>query len=114
MARAGAERRGRAPLNPREEEILARIRAIPKGFVSTYADIDPRAPRMVGRVLSITDRAVPWQRVVRSDGSVAKGRRQLDLLRGEGVPIVSGRVVLRLARYHGLHGLHGHRARRTG
>ncbi|HEV2369651.1 MAG TPA: MGMT family protein [Acidimicrobiales bacterium] len=82
----------------REERILARIRAIPAGFVRTYGDIDPRAPRAVGRVLATTDADVPWHRVVRTDGSVAKGERQLRLLRREGVPVCGKRVVMAEAR----------------
>ena len=82
----------------RIERILARIRAIPIGFVRTYGDIDPRAPRLVGHVLATTDENVPWHRVVRSDGSVAVGPRQLALLRREGVPIKGNRVDLREAR----------------
>jgi methylated-DNA-protein-cysteine methyltransferase-like protein len=78
--------------------ILARVRAIPEGFVRTYGDIDPHAPRLVGHVLASTPEEVPWHRVVRADGSVAVGRSQLELLRREGVPIRGGRVVLRLAR----------------
>jgi methylated-DNA-protein-cysteine methyltransferase related protein len=85
----------------RVQRIIARIRAIPKGFVRTYGDIDPRAPRLVGHVLATTKEDVPWQRVVRSDGSVAVGRRQLELLRREGVPIRGGRVDLREARLPG-------------
>jgi methylated-DNA-protein-cysteine methyltransferase-like protein len=54
---------------------------------------------MVGRVLATTHEKVPWHRVVRSDGSAAKGRKQLRLLRREGVPINGDRVNLRLARY---------------
>jgi methylated-DNA-protein-cysteine methyltransferase related protein len=83
-----------------KDAIIRRIRAIPKGFVSTYGDIEPSAPRMVGHVLATTREAVPWQRVVRSDGTVAKGARQLALLRREGVPIEGNRVDLRKARYH--------------
>lgn len=76
---------------------MERIRTIPKGFVRTYGDIEPGAPRMVGRVLSMAT-GLPWHRVVRSDGSVAKGRRQLELLRKEGVPLLGDRVDLRKAR----------------
>ena len=64
----------------------------------TYGDIDRRAPRMVGRVLATTDQEVPWHRVVRADGSVPKGRRQLDRLRREGVPLRGDRVDLGQAR----------------
>ncbi len=78
--------------------ILARVRAIPEGFVRTYGDIDPNAPRLVGHVLATTHEDVPWHRVVRADGSVAKGCTQLDLLRREGVPLQGARVDLRQAR----------------
>ncbi|HET6809440.1 MAG TPA: MGMT family protein [Acidimicrobiales bacterium] len=81
--------------------ILERIRAIPEGFVRTYGDIDRRAPRMVGRVLATTAEDVPWHRVVRADGSVPKGRRQLDRLRREGVPLRGDRVDLDQARLPG-------------
>jgi alkylated DNA nucleotide flippase Atl1 len=82
----------------RAELILERIRAIPEGFVRTYGDIDRRAPRMVGRVLATTTEEVPWHRVVRADGSVPKGRRQLDRLRREGVPLRGDKVDLAHAR----------------
>ncbi|HKW58235.1 MAG TPA: MGMT family protein [Candidatus Dormibacteraeota bacterium] len=79
--------------------MLQRIRAVPRGFVSTYGDIDPHAPRMVGRVLSTTDARLPWHRIVRADGTVAKGERQLRLLRREGVPLRGERVDLARARF---------------
>jgi alkylated DNA nucleotide flippase Atl1 len=74
------------------------VRAIPKGFVRTYGDIDPAAPRLVGRVLATTQEDMPWHRVVRADGSVPKGARQRKLLRGEGVPFHGDRVDLNVAR----------------
>lgn len=79
--------------------IVRRIRAVPEGFVATYGDIDPHAPRMVGHVLATTDEELPWFRIVRSDGSLAKGARQLRLLRREGVPLRGGRVDLARARF---------------
>ena len=83
----------------RRDRIIARIRAIPEGLVQTYGDIEPSAPRMVGNVLAGYDGDdLPWHRVVRADGSVAKGRRQLTLLRREGVPLHGDRVDLRRAR----------------
>lgn len=85
----------------RAERILARVRAIPPGFVRTYGDLDPKAPRFAGHVLATTDERVPWHRVVRADGSVAKGERQLARLRREGVPLQAGRVDLARARMHG-------------
>jgi alkylated DNA nucleotide flippase Atl1 len=90
----------------RTERIIARIRAIPEGFVQTYGDIDPRAPRLVGRVLAnlpgpgdpdgLED--LPWHRVVRADGRAPVGSRQLALLRREGVPIQGDRIEMRRAR----------------
>lgn len=83
----------------REQRILARVREIPEGFVATYGDIDRRAPRMVGRVLAdLREADVPWHRVVRADGSAARGGEQLRRLREEGVPIRRGRVELSEAR----------------
>jgi len=91
-------RRASVPSTERTARIIARIRAIPEGFVRTYGDIDPHAPRLVGHVLATSEEDLPWHRVVRSDGSVANGRRQLERLRREGVPIRRGRVDLRDAR----------------
>ena len=90
---------GREPsADARIARILARIRAIPRGSVETYGDIDRVAPRLVGRVLSRGAHDVPWHRVVRADGSVAGGARQLELLRAEGVPLRGDRVDMRAAR----------------
>jgi alkylated DNA nucleotide flippase Atl1 len=67
-------------------EVLARVRAIPEGKVAAYSDITPGAPRHAGRVLYANlEPDVPWHRVVRADGSLAKGARQKLLLRQEGV-----------------------------
>ncbi|MEA2251774.1 MAG: methylated-DNA-protein-cysteine methyltransferase related protein [Solirubrobacteraceae bacterium] len=73
--------------------------AIPPGFVRTYGDVSPGAPRRAGAILSACDDpAVPWHRVVRADGSLAKGARQRALLEAEGVPFRHGRVDMRVAR----------------
>jgi alkylated DNA nucleotide flippase Atl1 len=83
----------------RDLEILARVRAIPAGFVRTYGDVSPGAPRVAGAVLAAClDPAIPWQRVVRADGSLAKGARQRALLAAEGVPFAGARVDMRVAR----------------
>jgi methylated-DNA-protein-cysteine methyltransferase related protein len=82
----------------RTEAILERIRDIPWGHVQAYSDIDPVAPRLVGRVLATTNEDVPWYRVVRADGSIPKGRKQRDLLLREGVPMRGDRVDLGRAR----------------
>jgi alkylated DNA nucleotide flippase Atl1 len=85
-------------LDERTARIVARVRAIPAGFVRTYGDIDPAAPRLVGRVLATIHDDLPWHRVVRADGSFAKGRKQRALLLQEGIPMRGDRVDLRLAR----------------
>jgi alkylated DNA nucleotide flippase Atl1 len=85
----------------RAARIIEQVRAIPEGFVRTYSDIDPRAPRLVGRVLATTSEEVPWHRVVRADGTAPMGRRQLELLRGEGVPVRGGRIDLAEVRLPG-------------
>jgi methylated-DNA-protein-cysteine methyltransferase related protein len=78
---------------------LARVSAIPIGFVRTYGDISPGAPRVAGAVLhECGDPAIPWHRVVRADGSLAKGQRQRVLLEAEGVPVRGSRVDMRVAR----------------
>jgi alkylated DNA nucleotide flippase Atl1 len=83
----------------RERRVLARIRAIPEGFVRTYGDVSPGAPRFTGAVLSTChDPEVPWHRVVRADGSLAKGERQRLRLVAEGVPFRGDRVDLAVAR----------------
>jgi alkylated DNA nucleotide flippase Atl1 len=81
----------------RTDRIVERIRAIPEGWVRTYGDIDPRAPRLVGLVLS-RSQGLPWQRVVRADGSLAMGARQRQLLEREGVPMRGDRVDMDEAR----------------
>jgi alkylated DNA nucleotide flippase Atl1 len=82
----------------RAARIVRRVRAIPEGFVRTYGDIEPGAPRLVGYVLATIDDDLPWHRVVRADGSMAKGKRQRELLLAEGVPMRGDRVDLRHAR----------------
>jgi methylated-DNA-protein-cysteine methyltransferase related protein len=81
------------------EAILRRVRAIPEGFVRAYGDVSPGAPRHAGAVLShCDDPTVPWHRVVRADGSLAKGERQRALLEAEGVPFRAARVDMSVAR----------------
>ena len=80
------------------EAIVERIRDIPRGHVQTYGDIDPVAPRLVGRVLATTHDDLPWFRVVRADGTIPKGDRQRNLLIEDGVPMRGDRVDLERAR----------------
>jgi methylated-DNA-protein-cysteine methyltransferase-like protein len=99
--RPGAERRAaeRGAAERRAAEIRDRVRAVPEGFVRTYGDVSPGAPRMAGAVLAANeDQDLPWHRIVRADGSLAKGRRQRRLLAAEGVPFRGERVDLKIAR----------------
>jgi alkylated DNA nucleotide flippase Atl1 len=83
----------------RARQILARVHATPCGFVRTYGDVSPGAPRVAGAVLhACDDPAVPWHRIVRADGTLAKGERQRALLEAEGVPFRGARVDMRVAR----------------
>ena len=86
-------------MSAREQAVLRRIRATPPGFVRAYGDVSPGAPRFAGAVLSVCDDpTVPWHRIVRADGSLAKGERQRRLLEAEGVPFRGDRVDMRTAR----------------
>ena len=81
-----------------DDDILAAVRAIPRGRVTTYGDLSPGAPRRAGAVLAASeDPELPWQRVVRADGSLAKGDRQRRLLEAEDVPFRGARVDMRAA-----------------
>ncbi|MBK6728638.1 MAG: MGMT family protein [Xanthomonadales bacterium] len=88
--------------------ILASVRRIPAGRVSSYGEVAARAglkgrARMVGRVLGMApeDDPVPWYRVLKSDGRIAfplgsdAFKEQSKCLRKEGVPVSkTGRVDL--------------------
>lgn len=86
------------------DRIFAAIRAIPRGQVAGYGEIARRAglpgrARMVARLLAGNeDAALPWHRVLRSDGRIAfpensRGwREQCRRLRAEGVVVEKGRV----------------------
>jgi methylated-DNA-protein-cysteine methyltransferase-like protein len=78
--------------------VLERVRATPEGFVRAYGDVSPGAPRFAGTVLASTHEDVPWWRIVRADGSLAKGERQRALLEAEGVPFRGDKVDMRAAR----------------
>ena len=86
------------------ERILAAIRAVPRGQVAGYGVIARRAglpgrARLVARVLGQNeDAALPWHRILRSDGRIAfpPGSAGFDeqarRLRAEGVDLRNGRV----------------------
>lgn len=81
------------------------VAQIPAGRVIGYGGVaaalgSPRAARQVGYALAAlpVDTALPWWRVIRSDGSVAlagdpnRGPLQIAALREEGVVVDAGRV----------------------
>ena len=90
--------RARALDSERARQVLRLAKSIPAGFVTTYGDLSPEAPRFAGTVMSACDDpSVPWHRVVRSDGSLAVGERQRRLLEAEGTPFRGRRVDMSVA-----------------
>jgi methylated-DNA-protein-cysteine methyltransferase-like protein len=86
-------------MNDRDRHILAVIRLLQPGEVTTYGDIAevagfPRQSRLVGRLLAMSEDDLPWWRVVNSVGRLVPGseHEQAALLRGEGVIVADGRV----------------------
>lgn len=94
---AGAELSGR---------IVAAVRRIPRGRVSTYgavADVAglPRRARLVGTVLRTTSvRDLPWFRVINASGRISFPAgsdaylRQRRKLEAEGIVFIGGRISL--------------------
>lgn len=94
------------PAPPRfRDAVAALVLAVPPGRVIGYGGVaaalgSPRAARQVGYALAAlpADTAVPWWRVLRSDGTVAmagdpeRGPVQIAALRDEGVLLEEGRV----------------------
>jgi methylated-DNA-protein-cysteine methyltransferase related protein len=89
------------------QAILAVVRQVPRGKVTTYGAVAgragwPRRARLVGRVLATlpAGSAVPWHRVVAAGGRIAFPQgspsrdRQIRRLGREGVDASSGRVDL--------------------
>lgn len=89
----------------KRQAILFTLRAIPKGYVTSYGEVAKRAglpgyTRFVCRVLrELDDRhRTPWWRVIRSSGHFAMsrqcsgGREQRKRLKAEGIEIVKDRV----------------------
>jgi methylated-DNA-protein-cysteine methyltransferase related protein len=86
-------------MNERDARIVDVIRALLPGEVVTYGDIadvagSPGRARLVGHLLASIDDDLPWWRVVNAVGRLVPGheREQAELLRGEGVRVVDGRV----------------------
>jgi alkylated DNA nucleotide flippase Atl1 len=75
------------------ERVLEVAERIPPGRVMTYGDVaewlGEGGPRQVGRVMALYGGAVPWWRVVRSDGVLLPGSepRALEHYRAEATPL---------------------------
>ncbi len=83
------------------EQVYSIVDKIPYGKVVSYGQIAwmlgrPRCARLIGRAMRNCPEGLPWQRVVRTDGSIAGGGHpeiRRALLDAEGVPFLSdGRV----------------------
>lgn len=87
------------------ERVRDLIKSIPPGRVASYGDIAAMAsaptPRLVGRILREDGHDLPWYRVLRANGTPAPGlaRRQLELLRAEGVLADGEKVSMREYRW---------------
>jgi methylated-DNA-[protein]-cysteine S-methyltransferase len=84
--------------------VLSIVEMIPRGKISTYADIarivgKPKAYRAVANAIGKNPQLIkiPCHRVIRSNGEVggyAQGtKKKIELLRKEGIKVVKGRVV---------------------
>ena len=83
------------------QRVYALVALIPRGQVASYGQLarllgDPRAARQVGWAMRCCPDDLPWQRVVKADGSIAGGgwaELRRALLEDEGVPFLpDGRV----------------------
>ncbi|MCF3962222.1 MGMT family protein [Streptomyces fuscigenes] len=113
---ADGEPAGLGELPEYAERVLDVSELIPPGRVMTYGDVaewlGEGGPRQVGRVMALYGGAVPWWRVVRSDGHLLAGHelRALDAYRAEGTPLRDAprsaeghlpRIDMRRARWDG-------------
>ncbi|MGB0970263.1 MAG: MGMT family protein [Mycobacterium sp.] len=87
------------------ETVRALVASVPPGEVTTYGDIAAAAglssARIVGWVMRTDSSDLPWHRVIAASGKPAPhlARRQLELLRAEGVLADDGRVPMNKYRH---------------
>ena len=70
----------------------------PFAFLTLYLVVLLGIYAAVLTTVAVADPQLPWHRIVRADGSLAKGRRQRRLLVREGVPFRGEKVDMRVAR----------------
>lgn len=89
-----------------QQRIEQIILSIPPGRVSSYGQVAdlaglPGRARLVARVLRVTERELPWFRVLRSSGQIAIDPdspwfvEQIQRLRADGIVVSNARVDLR-------------------
>lgn len=96
------------PVQSDAQRILAAVKRIPKGRVSTYGNVAdvaglPRRARLVGTVLRQTPatKKLPWFRVINAAGRISfpadsdAYERQRAHLEAEGLSLIRGRVDLK-------------------
>lgn len=87
-----------------DQAIWEVVSQIPAGRVMSYGEVSkaagfPRHARMVSRAMSRSTEKLPWFRVVRSNRTLAFDidskayKKQLDLLKKEGVKLIKGKVI---------------------
>jgi alkylated DNA nucleotide flippase Atl1 len=91
------------PVDDFASQVLDVVDLIPPGRVMSYGDIAEylglgRGPRQVGRVMAVYGGAVPWWRVIHSDGTPAPGHdsRAVEHYLAEGTPLRSARPPVRV------------------
>ncbi|GAA0377568.1 hypothetical protein GCM10009530_30180 [Microbispora corallina] len=100
-------RDGRGEPPPYAERVLDVVERIPPGKVMSYGDVaeylGEGGPRQVGRVMALWGGAVPWWRVIRTDGTPAPGLEEecFARWREEGTPMRGLRADMRSARWDG-------------
>lgn len=105
-AKRSREERGHSPTEA--QRILAAVKKIPRGRVSTYGNVAevaglPRRARLVGTVLRQTPAStrLPWFRVINAGGRISfpvnsdAYERQRSHLEADGISLVRGRVDLK-------------------
>lgn len=85
-----------------KQQVQGVVSHIPKGKVMTYGQIAtlcgrPSAARIVGGIAHYGDPNLPWQRVVKQDGSLAEGfpggvAGHESVLKQDGVETMNGKV----------------------
>jgi len=83
-----------------EDAVVEVIGSLDSGEVVTYGEVAaqagfPGAARGVGKILRTSDLELPWWRVVGAGGQLRtpQPERQAELLVGEGVIVVGGKVI---------------------